>query len=74
MTAQVSLEDVKPIAQWVGTVVDFAGVAIIVLGIVSATALLLHQITRGVRLIDGYPGHRRNTGRAIGLALRVPPP
>lgn len=54
----------------VGKTVDVAGVAVIVLGIVGATAVSAARLRR-VPLADEYPRFRQAIGRAILLGLEV---
>ena len=50
-------------------VIEFGGIAIIVLGIVGATIFVLWQVLRGRSGSDAFDLYRSNLGRAILLGL-----
>lgn len=54
----------------VGNLVDAAGVAVIVIGLVVATGWFLVRI-RGLGVLEAYTRYRRAVGRAILLGLEL---
>jgi uncharacterized membrane protein len=54
---------------WVGRVVDAAGVGVIALGIAYASLRFLLALRSGVRIPDPYRAYRQSLGRAILLGL-----
>lgn len=55
----------------VAQLIDIAGVAIIVIGLLAATAIYLSRILRGSRDQQGYRAYRQHIGRAILLGLEL---
>jgi len=54
---------------WIVRAIEAAGIAIIVLGGVVATALFLRRLSRTDGFSDSYHRYRENLGRAILLGL-----
>lgn len=61
--------DAGDTAQAVGAAVDIAGVAVIALGAVLATAVFVRDLARRETFSAGYHAYRRSLGRAILLGL-----
>lgn len=59
----------QSLIEHVGTAVELAGVAVIVVGALSATALFFYRWIRNTDLSQAYAGYRRTLGRAILLGL-----
>ena len=59
------------ILEYVGEAIDVAGVAVIALGFVNATAVLSYRYCRGGRPADLYPAYRYSIGRTILLGLEL---
>ncbi|MDE3722489.1 DUF1622 domain-containing protein [Nocardiopsis sp. N85] len=53
----------------VGTAIEVAGVAVIVVGMVAATAVFFHRLVRRVPFAEVYRPYRQGLGRAILLGL-----
>jgi len=66
--ASASFED---IVETIGKTIDGLGVAVIVIGIVLATAILVTRALRGERSDDSYRQYRHSLGRAILLGLEI---
>jgi len=60
---------ISEIIELIGQLVDIAGVSIIIVGIVSATAIFLNGLVR--RKADAYPKYRRGLGQALLLGLEL---
>lgn len=59
--------DLQKLAEGVGDVIDGVGIAVVVAGLLLATALLARDVARGApELVAGY---RRNVGKAILVGL-----
>jgi uncharacterized membrane protein len=65
----VSDESFHDSVELVGKVVDAVGVAVVVLGIVVATAVLVVHVFRREAFEDLYRSYRQGLGRAILLGL-----
>jgi uncharacterized membrane protein len=61
--------DFHDAVELVGKVVDAVGVAVVVLGIVAATAILVAHAARREPFADLYRSYRQGLGRAILLGL-----
>ncbi|SFP27371.1 Uncharacterized membrane protein [Amycolatopsis arida] len=61
--------NVEHLIQAVGTAVEVAGVVVIVVGALVATAVFGYRVTRGERSGGLYRGYRQSLGRAILLGL-----
>ena len=59
----------KEIIQWIGTLLDLAGVLVIAVGVVIASGVFVYRYWRTRQLIDVYPPFRQGVGRAILLGL-----
>jgi uncharacterized membrane protein len=65
----VSEGDFHDSVELVGKVVDGVGVAVVVIGIVVATAVLVAHVGRREAFEDVYRSYRQGLGRAILLGL-----
>jgi uncharacterized membrane protein len=63
------IADFKGTVEFVGKAVDWAGVAVIVIGILIATAIFAAQLTAPGTAQDNYRRYRQGVGRAILLGL-----
>ena len=63
------IADFTDAVEFVGKIVDWAGVGVIVIGIVIATVLFATQLARSGLAEDAYRGYRQGVGRAILLGL-----
>jgi uncharacterized membrane protein len=54
-----------------GEVMDVAGVAVVVIGIVAATVVYAVRLARREEAADLYRGYRQTIGRAILLGLEI---
>jgi len=54
---------------WIAQAIEAAGIGIIVLGGVVATALFVRRLSRTEGFAGSYHGYRENLGRAILLGL-----
>jgi uncharacterized membrane protein len=61
--------DIAHVIEAVGTAVDVAGVGVIVVGALGATALFLYRWVSGHGLDAAYRPYRQGLGRAILLGL-----
>ncbi|MEV6821996.1 DUF1622 domain-containing protein [Nocardiopsis dassonvillei] len=61
--------DIAHVVEAVGTAVDIAGVGVIVVGALGATALFLYRWVSGHGLDAAYRPYRQGLGRAILLGL-----
>lgn len=62
--------NVKGAIEAVGTAIDVAGVAVIVIGVTAATTVFLYRIVRGrPPFARVYRGYRQSVGRSILLGL-----
>jgi uncharacterized membrane protein len=53
----------------VGQGVEAAGVIVLILGLIAATARFALRLRRGARLLEAYRGYRREIGRLLLLCL-----
>ncbi|CAL9450133.1 hypothetical protein SUDANB121_02439 [Nocardiopsis dassonvillei] len=60
---------VAEVVESVGTAIDVAGVAVIVLGTAAATAVFLYRLAHRRALEEIYRPYRQGVGRAILLGL-----
>ncbi|NYH54413.1 putative membrane protein [Nocardiopsis arvandica] len=61
--------DIAEVIEAVGTAVDVAGVGVIVIGAVGATALFAYRVVSGGAFTEAYRPYRQGLGRAILLGL-----
>jgi uncharacterized membrane protein len=61
----------KDVVETVGKAVDGVGVAVVVLGILVATAVFASNLRRGWNKDDAYKGYRQGIGKAILLGLEL---
>jgi uncharacterized membrane protein len=66
---QIAVERFRSIVEIVGTVIDAAGVLIVAVGAVVATARVLFRRVSGIG--EYYRGYRQDLGRAILLGLEL---
>ena len=59
------------IMELIGQGVDAAGVAVMVLGIITATVYFLNKRLRGGGHVEAYQNYRQGVGRAILLGLEI---
>lgn len=59
----------RPAVEFSARVLELAGIAVILLGTLGATATFLWRIARKTDLATAYTGYRRALGRAILLGL-----
>ena len=67
--ASAAPEPISRAVDWVATGVEVAGIAIIVVGAMLATAVFLHRWRRGGVFSAAYRQYRGDLGRAILLGL-----
>ena len=63
--------DFKSTVEAVGTAVDVAGVAVIVLGALIATAVFGYRVLQRAEVHPAYRSYRQGLGRAILLGLEL---
>ena len=61
--------DLKSVVEVIGAVVEFVGVAVIVIGAFVGLVLYLARLFRGHDKADSYNSVRRDVGRALLLGL-----
>jgi uncharacterized membrane protein len=61
--------DTAEVIEAVGTAIDVAGVAVIVVGTITVTAVFLYRLARRTPLDEIYRSYRQGVGRAILLGL-----
>lgn len=63
--------DLFDIAETIGKILDFAGVLIILGGVIIATGIVLTQLIEGKNKGNLYKSYRKNLGRSILLGLEL---
>jgi uncharacterized membrane protein len=66
-----TIADFNHAVEFVGKLVDWAGVGVIVIGIVVATAIFAARLLHAVAGENSYRRYRQGVGRAILLGLEV---
>ncbi|WP_428965699.1 DUF1622 domain-containing protein [Micromonospora fluostatini] len=61
----------KEVVQWIGSLLDLAGVLVIAVGVAVATVAFLLRYRRTRNLDEAYPPYRQGVGRAILLGLEL---